>query len=279
MEIFVDGAAIAADEGQTILQALRASGRDAPVLCYHDNLTPVSVCRACVVEVEGSRALVPSCSRKVARGMKIHTDSERVRRSRRMVFELLASSVDTSTAPELQGYMAEYGADPSRYGDAVARVAEPLRDDNDLYVRDYSKCILCYKCVEACGPDAQFTFALTAAGRGFSARIDTGADTALLDSRCVFCGNCVAVCPTGALMPSLEHRLRAAGRWAPERQHVTGTICPYCGVGCSLELHVQDNRIFKVTSPSDSSVTGGHLCVKGRFGFSYVEGPGEPPPA
>ncbi len=279
MEIFVDGVAMEAEAGQSILQALRASGRDAPVLCYHDNLTPVSVCRACVVEVEGSRALVPSCSRKVAPGMKIHTDSERVRRSRRMVFELLGSSVDTSTAPELQAYMAEYGADPDRYGEAAARLAEPLRDDNDLYVRDYSKCILCYKCVEACGPDAQFTFALTAAGRGFSARIDTGADTPLLDSRCVFCGNCVAVCPTGALMPSLEQRLRAAGRWAPERQHVAETICPYCGVGCKLELHVQDNRIIKVTSPSDSSVTAGHLCVKGRFGFSYVDGPGEPPPA
>ncbi|HVB09276.1 MAG TPA: 4Fe-4S binding protein, partial [Bacillota bacterium] len=158
-----------------------------------------------------------------------------------------------------------------------AWVASPLRDDNDLYVRDYSKCILCYKCVEACGPDAQFTFALTAAGRGFGARIDTGADTPLLSSRCVFCGNCVAVCPTGALMPTLEQRLRAAGNWAPERQHVTETVCPYCGVGCSLELHVQDNHIVKVTSPSDHSVTSGHLCVKGRFGFAYIEGPGEPP--
>jgi predicted molibdopterin-dependent oxidoreductase YjgC len=279
VEIFVDGAAIQAEEGQTILQALRASGRDAPTLCYHENLTPVSVCRACVVEVEGSRALVPSCSRQVSPGMKIRTDSERVRRSRRMVFELLASAVDTSTAPELEAYAAEYGADPSRYGEAALRVEEPLRDDNDLYVRDYSKCIQCYKCVEACGPDAQFTFALSVAGRGFGARIDTGGDTPLLDSRCVFCGNCVAVCPTGALMPTLEQRLRAAGRWAPERQHVTETICPYCGVGCPLELHVQDNRIVKVTSPSDHSVTSGHLCVKGRFGFAYVEGPGAPPPA
>ena len=202
--------------------------------------------------------------------MKIRTTTERVRRARRTVLELLASSIDTSTAPELQAYLAEYEANPARFGADARRVAEPLRDDNDLYVREYSKCILCYKCVEACGEDAQFTFALSVAGRGFDARIDTGADTPLLDSRCVFCGNCVAVCPTGALMPAIEHRMRQAGEWDEARQHVAETICPYCGVGCAVELHVQDNRIVKVTSPADHSVTRGNLCVKGRFGFTYV---------
>jgi predicted molibdopterin-dependent oxidoreductase YjgC len=202
--------------------------------------------------------------------MQIHTGTERVRRARKVVLELLASSVDTSTAPDLRAYLAEYGGDPMRFGTGVRRVEEPLRDDNDLYVREYEKCILCYKCVEACGDDAQFTFALSVAGRGFDARIDTGSDAPLLDSRCVFCGNCVAVCPTGALMPLIEHRMRRAGEWDEARQHVTETICPYCGVGCALELHVQDNRIVKVTSPSDHSVTRGHLCVKGRFGFTFV---------
>jgi predicted molibdopterin-dependent oxidoreductase YjgC len=272
LTIDVDGRPLEAEEGMTILQALRRHGMDAPTLCFHETLTPVNVCRVCVVELEGSRALVPSCSRRVEAGMKVRTDTERVRRARRVVLELLASSVDTSTAPDLRAYLDEYGGDPERFGPDALKVEEALRDDNDLYVRDYSKCILCYRCVEACGTDAQFTFALTVAGRGFGARIDTGADTPLLDSRCVFCGNCVAVCPTGALVPSLEHRLRQAGEWDENRQRVVETICPYCGVGCSLELHVQDNRIVKVTSPSDHSVTHGHLCVKGRFGFAYVQG-------
>jgi predicted molibdopterin-dependent oxidoreductase YjgC len=268
--IEVDGRTLGADEGMTILQALRRAGMDAPTLCYHPNLTPVNVCRACVVEVEGSRALVPSCSRPVEPGMRVRTDTGRVRRARKVVLEMLASSVDTSTAPELAAHLAAYHGDPARFGSDVARVLEPLRDDNDLYVRDYAKCILCYKCVEACGEDAQHTFALTVAGRGFAARIETGADVPLLESRCVFCGNCVAVCPTGALMPLIEHRMRQAGEWDESRQHVSETICPYCGVGCALELHVQGNRIVKVTSPADHDITRGNLCVKGRFGFTYV---------
>ena len=271
MTIEVDGRPVGAEPGMTILQAMRRAGMDAPTLCYHANLTPVNACRACVVEVEGNRALVPSCSRRAEPGMKIRTDTGRVRRARKVVLELLASSVDTSTAPALRSYLREYHGDPERFGTGVLRVDEALRDDNALYVRDYGKCILCYKCVEACGDDAQFTFALSAAGRGLGARSDTGADTPLLDSRCVFCGNCVAVCPTGALMPAIEHRMRQAREWDESRQRVAETICPYCGVGCAFELHVQDNRIVKVTSPADGDETRGNLCVKGRFGFTYVQ--------
>ncbi|HWD46807.1 MAG TPA: 4Fe-4S dicluster domain-containing protein, partial [Actinomycetota bacterium] len=144
--------------------------------------------------------------------------------------------------------------------------------------RDYSKCILCYKCVEACGVDAQNTFAIAVAGRGFDARISTEADVPLPDGACVYCGNCIGVCPTGALMFKREHDMRAAGRWDEARQHTTDTVCSYCGVGCTLTLHVQDNRIVKVTSPADNTVTHGHLCIKGRFGFTFVEGPGSGPP-
>ena len=277
--IEVDGRPLDAEEGATILQTLRHHGLDLPTLCHYEGLTPASACRACVVEIEGARTLVPACSRPVQNGMKIRTNSERVRQARKMVFELLASAVDISTYPELQAYMREHGADPARFGDDVARVSEPVREDNLLYVRDHDKCILCYRCVEVCGEDAQFTFALSVAGRGFQARVDTGAGTPLPDSRCVFCGNCVAVCPTGALMPSIEHRLRQDGTWDESRQQVTTTTCPYCGVGCPLELHVQDNRIVKVTSPRDHPVTYGNLCVKGRFGFAYVEGAATPPAA
>jgi predicted molibdopterin-dependent oxidoreductase YjgC len=293
--VTIDGVAVSVPTGSTILDACRAQGIDTPTLCYLENLTPVNVCRVCVVELTGSRVLVPACSRKVEPGMEIQTDSERVRLSRRMVLEFLVSSVDLSTAPTAQAYVERYAADPGRYGppagasragerdrheaghhhapdgEAAATVAQPVKVDNNLYVRDYSKCILCYKCVEACGEDAQNTFAIAVAGRGFDARISTEEAVPLPESACVYCGNCIGVCPTGALMFRSEFEMRAAGTWDESAQTVTDTICPYCGVGCTLSLHVQDNDIVKVTSPLDSSITEGHLCIKGRFGFQFVQ--------
>jgi len=203
--------------------------------------------------------------------MAVQTDTPRVRTSRKMVLEFLASSVDLSTAPDSQRYCERYRADPQRFGSAGQTVAQPVKVDNALYVRDYAKCILCYKCVEACGTDAQNTFAIAVAGRGFDAHISTEYDVPLPDSACVYCGNCIGVCPTGALMFSSEYELRQRGEWNEESQTKTDTICSYCGVGCTLTLHVQDNEIVKVTSPVENSVTSGHLCVKGRFGYQYVQ--------
>jgi predicted molibdopterin-dependent oxidoreductase YjgC len=302
VELTIDGVTVTAPVGATILEAARSLGIDTPTLCYLENLTPVNVCRVCVVEVTGSRVLAPACSRTVEPGMEVQTDSERVRHSRKLVLELLGSSVDLGLAGpvapdgDLARYAERYSADATRFGppappaeagerdarqpghhhepDGAAgaeTVAQPVKVDNDLYVRDYSRCILCYKCVEACGEDAQNTFAISVAGRGFDARISTEFDVPLPESACVYCGNCIGVCPTGALMFRSEHELRAADAWEPEQQTVTDTICPYCGVGCTLSLHVQDNRIVKVTSPMESSVTSGHLCVKGRFGFEFVQ--------
>ncbi|MEP6752961.1 MAG: 2Fe-2S iron-sulfur cluster-binding protein [Candidatus Dormiibacterota bacterium] len=272
----IDGEDVQVTEGTTILEACRGLDIDTPTLCQLENLTPVNVCRACVVEVEGSRVLVPACSRKVEADMQVHTDSERVRHSRRMVLEMLASSVDMSLCgPQVSGWMAQYGAEPQRFGADAATVAQPVKIDNDLYVRDYSRCILCYKCVEACGVDAQNTFAIGVAGRGFDAHISTEFAVELPESACVYCGNCIGVCPTGALMFKSEYDMRQAGTWDEAQQKVTETVCPYCGVGCMLELHVQDNSIVKVTSPLDHSVTAGHLCVKGRFGFQFVQRRGQ----
>ena len=271
VELTVDGEAVRVLDGSTILDACRMLGVDTPTLCYGDTLTPVNVCRVCVVELEGSRTLVPACSRKAEDGMVVLTDSERVRLSRRLVLELLGSSVDLSTAPEALEYIDRYDADPARFGPDAATVAQPVKIDNDLYVRDYSKCILCYKCVSACGTDHQNTFAIAVAGRGFGAHISTELDVTLPDSACVYCGNCIAVCPTGALMFRSEHELRAEGDWREDEQVVTTTVCPYCGVGCNLELHVQDGEIVNVTSPEDHDVTLGNLCVKGRFGYEFVQ--------
>jgi predicted molibdopterin-dependent oxidoreductase YjgC len=271
IELTVDGRAAEVAEGSTILDACRALDVATPTLCYADTLTPVNVCRVCVVELEGARTLVPACSRKAEAGMIVHTDSERVRTSRRLVLELLGSSVDLSLAPDAQRYMADYDAHPERFGDGAKTVAQPVKVDNDLYVRDYSRCILCYKCVEACGEDHQNTFAIAVAGRGFDSHISTELDVPLPDSACVYCGNCIAVCPTGALMPKSEFDLREAGTWDEPRQSRVDTVCPYCGVGCNLTLHVQDGDIVKVSSPDDHDVTRGNLCIKGRFGYRFVQ--------
>jgi predicted molibdopterin-dependent oxidoreductase YjgC len=271
IELSVDGQPVRVFEGSTILDACRMLGIETPTLCYGDTLTPVNVCRVCVVEVEGARTLVPSCSRKAEEGMVVHTDSERVRLSRRLVLELLGSSVDLSTAPEALAYIEEYEANPSRFGPDAARVQYEIKIDNDLYVRDYNKCILCYKCVSACGTDHQNTFAIAVAGRGFDSHISTELDVELPESACVYCGNCIAVCPTGALMSKAEYDKRVAGTWDPENENVVTTVCPYCGVGCNLELHVQDDEIVNVTSPHDHDVTEGNLCIKGRFGYEFVQ--------
>jgi predicted molibdopterin-dependent oxidoreductase YjgC len=293
VELEIDGQPVRVFEGETILSACAKAGVSTPTLCYGETLQPKNACRVCVVEVEGARVLQPACSRKAEAGMKVHTDSERVRSSRRMVLELLASSVDLSTTPVADEYLEAYDAQPAKFGpqappDAhrdhhraghsletdgqlAATVHQGEKIDNELYMRDYSKCILCYKCVDACGEQWQNTFAISVAGRGFDARISTEFVVPLPESACVYCGNCIQVCPTGALMFKSEHDLREAGEWREEEQTVTQTICTYCGVGCNLELHVQDNAVVKVTSPPEHSITHGNLCIKGRFGFQHAQ--------
>jgi predicted molibdopterin-dependent oxidoreductase YjgC len=293
VSLTIDDQPVEVPEGATILEACEKLGIDTPTLCYGDTLQPANVCRVCVVEIEGGRVLAPACSRKAEDEMVVKTDSERVRHSRKMVMEFLGSSTDLSITPPAQEYIKRYEADPARYGppappdtgrdrrrtghheepdgQTAATVHQPVKVDNDLYVRDYSKCILCYKCVDACGDQWQNTFAITVAGRGFDARISTEYANPLPDSACVYCGNCIAVCPTGALMFASEHELREAAQWDEARQTQTDTICPYCGVGCSLTLHVQDNEIVKVSSPDDHDITRGNLCIKGRFGFQHVK--------
>ncbi len=288
----VDGADVELPAGSTVLEACREAGADLPTLCYGPTMTAANACRVCVVEVEGSRTLVPSCSRKLDEGMKIWTGSERAVHSRRLVMELLASASELDRAgPDLERWMGAARARPGRFGPAepetprlppepghhhppgtfAASVAEPPKIEDELYVRDYGRCILCYRCVDACGVEHQNTFAIAVAGRGFDARISTEFDVTLPESACVYCGNCIAVCPTGALAGRIEWDMREQGSWDESRQEVTRTVCSYCGVGCNLDLHVQDGRIVSVTSPHDHDVTLGNLCIKGRFGWMYVD--------
>ncbi|MFQ5522193.1 MAG: 2Fe-2S iron-sulfur cluster-binding protein [Acidimicrobiia bacterium] len=267
----VNGQAVTVPDGSTILDACRQLEEDIPTLCFGPTISPANACRVCMVEVEGSRTLVPSCSRVLEEGMVVETNTERARQSRKLVMELLGSASDLDrTGEELDRWMEEHRADPTRFGAEARTVSQPAKVQDDLYVRDYGRCILCYKCVDACGLDHQNAFAISVAGRGFDAHISTEFDVALPDSACVYCGNCIAVCPTGALEGKIAWDMKESGTWDESRQEVTRTVCPYCGVGCNLDIHTQDGRIVDVTSPLDHPVTLGNLCIKGRFGWAYV---------
>jgi NADH dehydrogenase/NADH:ubiquinone oxidoreductase subunit G len=207
----LNGRAVRAPVGSTILEAARHAGVDIPTICYHPNLTANAVCRLCAVEVSGSRNLQPACVAPVRRDMVVESESARVQKARRVILELLASTVDLREAPEILGHVARFGADASRFAGGERREGEVL-DDNPFYVRDYSQCVMCWRCIQVCAEDVQYTFALTWGGRGIESQVATFFDEDMPDTTCVFCGNCVGVCPTGALKGKVEFELEKALR-------------------------------------------------------------------
>ncbi len=203
----MDGKELTIEEGQTLLEAARANGIDIPTICFHQATTANGLCRMCVVEVEGMRLLQPACIVQAGVGMKVRTRSERVDRARKTILEMLAATMDLSESEEIQVMVQEYGADVERFPDAERREV-PLMDDNPMYVRDYSKCLLCWRCVQVCAEDAQYTYAINFSGRGFETQIGTFFDRSIPETTCVLCGQCVGVCPTGALKPKREYLLQ-----------------------------------------------------------------------
>lgn len=215
----IDGQEVTVPEGTTILEAARGLGVDVPIICYHDATTSNGLCRICVVDVNQGRLLQPACIAACQDGAKVETRSERVERSRRTLLEMLTSAVDLHQAPEIQDLISDYAADTERFPNAERR-EYPLLDDNPFYVRDYSQCILCWRCVQVCADDAQYTFALTLGERGFHTHVTTTFDITMPESPCVFCGQCVGVCPTGALKPKIEFGLEQ-GRSLDEIRQMT----------------------------------------------------------
>jgi NADH dehydrogenase/NADH:ubiquinone oxidoreductase subunit G len=199
----IDDKPVSVPKGTTLLKAAEQVGEKIPAICYHEHCTANGLCRLCVVEVEGARVLAPSCVTEAQAGQKVRTRSERVIRSRRTILEMLASTVDLSEAPEILAFIAEYNAEGKRFPDAKRREV-PVYDDNPMYVRDYSQCVLCWRCVQVCAEDAQYTYALNFTGRGFETNIGTFFNVPMPETTCVFCGQCVDVCPTGALKPKRE---------------------------------------------------------------------------
>lgn len=272
IELIIDEKIVKVEEGTTILQAAESVGIDIPTLCYHKLLSPSSSCRICVVEVEGEKSLVASCSYQVTDGMKVKTNTERVLNARRLILDLLLSNhphdcliCEKNGACKLQQYVYELGVVSTTFQGEKTQYA--VDTSNPFIERDYSKCILCGRCVKVCR-EIQMLNILDFANRGFKTKISTFYDTPLQETACAFCGQCVAVCPVGALTEKV--RKLKAREW--ELKKVT-TVCPYCGCGCILDLNVKGNEVIKVTSNENNPVNGIALCAKGRFGFDFINSP------
>ena len=211
VSLTIDGVPLEVPQGTTILEAARQVGIEIPTICYHPHLTANAVCRLCTVEVRGARTLQPACVVQATADMVVDTESPRVRTGRKVILELLASTVDLHDAPEIQRHITASGADVARFAGGKRREF-PVFDDNPFYIRDYAQCVMCWRCIQTCADDVQNTFALTWGGRGIESHVATAFDEDMPDTSCVFCGNCVGVCPTGALKAKIEYQLESRGR-------------------------------------------------------------------
>jgi len=272
VNISIDGKKIAAQAGQTILEAAKAAGINIPSLCHHSALVPIGACRVCLVEVAKQRTLQPACTFQVTEGMEVQTRSRSAEEARRFMVELLLSDhpLDCMTCErcghcELQDLAYQYGLKESRY--PGIRHEYEVTDPNPFYERDYNKCILCRRCVRACA-EINGVEAIGVISRGFDSKIGAAFDVNMADSPCEFCGMCVELCPTGALVP--RQRKGTGREWEFAK---VATTCSYCGVGCQYYLNVKDNRVVQVTSKWDAPANHGWTCVKGRFGWDYVHHP------
>jgi len=272
VNITINGRKLTAPAGSTVLEAAKQAGIKIPTLCDHPTLAPIGACRMCLVDIKGQRALQPACTFPVTEGMEVLTHSPKTVEARKFVLELLLSdhpldcmTCDSTGACELQDLMYEYGVKDTRF--PGERHAYAVDDPNPFIQRDYNKCILCRRCVRAC-QEINGVEAIGMMWRGFRSKPGTVFDGKLEDSTCEFCGMCVELCPTGSLLPK-----QALGKGRPWQLQKTTSVCPYCGVGCQLDYWTKDGRIVKVTSNWDGKANHGSTCVKGRFGWDYVNHP------
>jgi len=290
----INGQSLPFQAGQTLLEVARDHGIPIPTLCHLEGTMPTGACRICVVEVEGARNLVPACSTPAAPRMIVQTESTRVVAARRTILELLLASGNHNCALpregngnwtdfQLQVQVADdtdalcpawgdcklqelayaYQARSDRYP-RTDKTGEPAELANPMIVRDFSRCILCGRCVQACN-EVQVNRAISYGYRGSESKIVAAGDRPLATSDCVFCGECIQACPVGALVEK-----KARYIWRPWKGEKIRSTCPYCGVGCQQWLHLQDGRIVKVTGVEDAEPNRGRLCVKGRFGYDFI---------
>jgi len=269
----MDGRELTAREGRTILEVGREAGIRIPTLCYHPRLRSTGACRVCVVEVEGSRTLLPACATPVDRdGMVVHTGNERVLRARRLTVELLLASgnhdcpnCNSNGRCELQDLVEELGIEQPRF--PIEHPGFPADQSNPMIVRDLNKCVLCGRCVRGC-QELQVNQVIDFGFRGPHSKIVTGGDVDYGKSECVFCGECVQLCPVGAI--SERQRVPFGKAWEEE---TVRSVCTYCGTGCVIDLHTIGGRVVRVTGAEEAEVNRGSLCVKGRFGYDFLHHP------
>jgi formate dehydrogenase alpha subunit len=274
----LDGVELEFREGETLYEVARRAQRDVPTLCYDPRLEPFGACRLCVVEVAGSKNPVASCTAKAQAGMVVKTRSEALERHRKTLLELVVSENPAGAergldplrglaSGELAALAKSYGVDGTRMGGA--RSGHSRTDDsNPMILRDYDHCISCYRCVRVCA-EQEGDYAISIANRGFKTRITTEFDGMLRDSACTFCGQCVQTCPTGALgdLRALQHVK------TPGAITLTRSICPYCGVGCSVDIMSKGETLVGVRPAMDGPANEGALCVKGQFAWEWVQSP------
>ena len=276
-KITLDGQSIAFEEGETIYDVARRAGKEIPTLCYDDRLDPFGACRLCVVELEGVRNPVASCTTHATDGMVVRSRTEALERHRKTLMELVVSenppsSIDGAIDP-LRGYASQelahlavrYEVDGSRFEGATSGRSR-TDDPNPMILRDYDHCISCYRCVRVCA-EQEGDYAISVENRGFQTRITTEFGGFLESSACTFCGQCVQTCPTGALgdLRALEHAD------VPGNVERTRSICPYCGVGCSVDILSKGDKLVGVQPAMDGPANEGALCVKGQFSWQWVQ--------
>lgn len=285
----IDGVEVAFSEGETILEVARRHQKEIPTLCYDPRLEPFGGCRLCIVELEGARNPVASCTTKATAGMVVRTTTETIEAYRKTLLEMVVSENREIDVDPLRGYASgELANLRDRYAvdtpDITGEISGTSKtDENPFILRDYELCISCYRCVRVCA-EQEGDYAITVMNRGFHTQISTEFDGLLKDSACTFCGQCVQTCPTGALADkkALRHAESAyssgaaSGLQVPPTGHdieKTRTICPYCGVGCSVDVLTKAEKIVGIHPAMDGPANQGALCVKGQFAYDFVQHP------
>ncbi|MEK6768998.1 MAG: formate dehydrogenase subunit alpha, partial [Gemmatimonadota bacterium] len=282
----IDGRTVTVAGGATILDAARSMGIDVPTLCWYPKLPTVGSCRICLVSVEGMPKLVAACAGKAEDGMVVQTESSAAVGNRRSVLNLLLERYPANELAAKLDASHGNGRHLNEFEQLVRRYDVPVRavERHEMLLRagderpgdpmiqhDMSTCILCTRCVRACA-DIQVVGVLDVAQRGEHAEIVVGGDGDPDHAACTWCGECVRVCPTGAIHEVLPLE-RFTQRQIDEPEKVIRSVCPYCGVGCQVDLHVRDNAVFRVTSPwiEEDTPNQGSTCVKGRFGYDFPQ--------
>ncbi len=271
----LDGEELKFRAGETLYEVAQRRNKDVPTLCYDPRLEAFGACRLCVVEVDGIRNPVASCTTKAQAGMVVRTKTEALEKHRKTLMELVVSENPEATIDPLRGMASQelgvlaerYGADGSRFQGKHSGSSRP-DDPNPMIGRDYDHCISCYRCVRVCA-EQEGDYAISIKNRGFGTQITVEFDGFLSDSACTFCGQCVQTCPTGAL-----NDLRARKHEdTPGELEATRSICPYCGVGCSVDIMTKEDTVVAVRPAMDGPANEGALCVKGQFGWEWIQNP------